>query len=412
MQREHFEFEQTLDEDRPSSGKAASSTTDEGLRRSFVTRNYRLRTSPMVEYEFVAGRKGAAAETLGAGLDSDDKELPRRQFLSSETLLATAVERMQLHGRKISKEEFAAIGLRREEVIALRLYTGPCYQLYNAALRKAAIAGGKGEGGEQTSAEGVPFVTTVHLINSGLLKLSKLQQCVVVYRGIGGVTLPEVFREPNKDGAKGGVEFGFMSCSTKRDVALGYAAGKECGGTLLKMKMGMFHKGAQLNWLSQYPEEEEILFPPLTGIEVTGDPRVTGAEGAATVELFPVQLTTNLQSMEIEKLLALRKLHHMQTLSIFRSELHQRKVPPSLMQGFALHQKTMAARDGSWFNNDVNFSDAVNRAIQVLRHLPRCIFAFLKNKLYRFACNPHRKKKRSCLPSIPRSKKLSTLSGK
>ena len=32
--------------------------------------------------------------------------------------------------------------------------------------------------------------------------------------------------------------------------------------------MGMFHKGAQLDWLSQYPDEAEFLYPPLTGIEV------------------------------------------------------------------------------------------------------------------------------------------------
>ena len=32
--------------------------------------------------------------------------------------------------------------------------------------------------------------------------------------------------------------------------------------------MGMFHKGAQLDWLSQYPDEAEFLYSPLTGIEV------------------------------------------------------------------------------------------------------------------------------------------------
>ena len=31
-------------------------------------------------------------------------------------------------------------------------------------------------------------------------------------------------------------------------------------------QMGMVDRGAQLDWLSQYPDEKEILLPPLTGL--------------------------------------------------------------------------------------------------------------------------------------------------
>ena len=32
--------------------------------------------------------------------------------------------------------------------------------------------------------------------------------------------------------------------------------------------MGMVDRGASLDWLSQYPHEREILWPPLTALEV------------------------------------------------------------------------------------------------------------------------------------------------
>ena len=32
--------------------------------------------------------------------------------------------------------------------------------------------------------------------------------------------------------------------------------------------MGMVDRGAELSWMSQYPHEEEVLFAPLTGIDV------------------------------------------------------------------------------------------------------------------------------------------------
>ena len=44
--------------------------------------------------------------------------------------------------------------------------------------------------------------------------------------------------------------------------------------------MGMVDRGADLSWLSQYPGEKEVLFAPLTGMEVIGEPRVENGTGA------------------------------------------------------------------------------------------------------------------------------------
>ena len=56
------------------------------------------------------------------------------------------------------------------------------------------------------------------------------------------------------DGFRGGVEYGFMSTTSKREVAAEYARGGH--GLIFEIYMGMVDKGADLHWLSQYPHEQ------------------------------------------------------------------------------------------------------------------------------------------------------------
>ena len=72
------------------------------------------------------------------------------------------------------------------------------------------------------------------------------------------------------------------------------------------MKLGMIDRGAQLEWLSQYPHEREILLPPLTAMEVVEiEDFVDG--GAFQIRKLHVRLNTNMVSMTIENLLSTRK---------------------------------------------------------------------------------------------------------
>ena len=80
-----------------------------------------------------------------------------------------------------------------------------------------------------------------------------------------------------------------MSTTTSREVAFGYATSRP-HSTVLEINMGMVDRGADIGWLSQYPHEEEILFGPLTGVEVQGT-RVEGhtilVEAAPSVNTQP-----------------------------------------------------------------------------------------------------------------------------
>ena len=69
--------------------------------------------------------------------------------------------------------------------------------------------------------------------------------------------------------------------------------------------MGMVDRGAPVQWCSQFPEEAEILFAPLTGCEVVGMPKVE--KSVIVVEL---RLNCNLHDLTIEQILAkMQKVH-------------------------------------------------------------------------------------------------------
>ena len=102
-----------------------------------------------------------------------------------------------------------------------------------------------------------------------------------MYRGVSGGYLPERVLSKNEHGVRGGIERGFMSTSTSREVALGYMEQRVgMPRMLFQIRMGMIDRGADLQLLSQFAAEKEILFAPLTGLEVVEKPRVPHAQSA------------------------------------------------------------------------------------------------------------------------------------
>ena len=98
------------------------------------------------------------------------------------------------------------------------------------------------------------YTTTLHAINSSIVKLSKLTYAAKVYRGVNGRVLPTEFFEANEYGVRGGIEAAFMSTTTDREVAVGYAKGdgdNAKAGFLFEIQQGMVDRGAELQWLSQ-----------------------------------------------------------------------------------------------------------------------------------------------------------------
>ena len=146
------------------------------------------------------------------------------------------------------------------------------------------------------------YTTTLHAINSAIVKLGKLTVATKVYRGIAGMKLPDEFWQANDYDVKGGVEPAFMSTTLEENVAMGYAAGDGSKmGIVLEIRQGMVNRGANISWLSQYPHEQEILFGPLTGIEVLR----TRIEGSVVV--IECDFNINLTALTLEEVLGKRR---------------------------------------------------------------------------------------------------------
>ena len=170
-----------------------------------------------------------------------------------------------------SADIIAKAKLREFELRPLVLYTGPMYLVYNARLR-----GFPKHISEML--EGNRYETTIFCIISGLIKLSKVSPIPAnrrLYRGLGGMKLPESFWKQRKGEFQGGVELGLLSTTANRDIALQYSgAGDGKLATIFEVEIGSVDVGGLLGFLSQYPGEEEYLVGPYACLEVMGRPRV------------------------------------------------------------------------------------------------------------------------------------------
>lgn len=242
-----------------------------------------------------------------------------------------------------------AAKLLREEVLSARLYTGPMYVIYNNRILRMGI---KGE-----------YVTTLHTINSAVLKLSKLQQMATVYRGVSGGVLPDSFFTPDENGSVGGVEAGFMSTTTERAVALEFAQRRTAGGRvrpsmLFHIKMGMVDKGASVEFLSQFPHEKEILMPPLTGLEVVAKPWIEG-----TTVVIDLRLNCNRSDLTIEQVIGKMKRSHLDLIDLMHEDLHHSGAPRRALLSLTGLRQESEARDAAEFNLAKNYRAATERAL-------------------------------------------------
>jgi Leucine-rich repeat (LRR) protein len=262
-------------------------------------------------------------------------------------------------------------GLLLEEVIVLRLYTGPMYVWYNNLLRYCGVEYNSSRPGapfddyKKTDTTEFPFRTTLHALNSAIIKLSRTQRAERVFRGAAGGVLPAEFWKPNEQNVRGGIELAFMSTTTDRDIALHYSGASNASdkpSIIFEMQMGMIDRGAPVQWCSQFPEEAEILFAPLTGCEVVGMPKVENS-----VIVVELRLNCNLHDLTIEQILAKMQKTHFDLLDIVRTDLTQLGFPQEAYKSFHEHKtklKSESREDPRWFNNAAHYLSATKEALQ------------------------------------------------
>ena len=164
--------------------------------------------------------------------------------------------------------------LTRDEVLAVRLYSGPAFQPLNSFLRQISTLNGAARSA-LVSHPGLTFAATVGHVCSAIRKLAAVatpeEAKASVFRGVRGA-LPKGFFEPDAHGAVLAVEMGFMSCSKRRATPIEYMMGDGDNVLWQLLQSGEddagFHSGADISMLSQFAGEEEVLFPPITMLVV------------------------------------------------------------------------------------------------------------------------------------------------
>jgi hypothetical protein len=165
--------------------------------------------------------------------------------------------------------------LEAYHVAGLRIYSTAAYKSINTKLRKRI----------NDKSEKYPFPITVLAIKEAIMKLRVValddrgtSTGLDLYRGMRDMKAADDF------GEKGGCELAPMSTTTDLMVALEYS--KSEFPFILKVRSSGFHdRGADISWLSAFPGEKEVLFPPLTYLKPTGRAEVVGQ--CTVVEVTP-----------------------------------------------------------------------------------------------------------------------------
>ena len=270
---------------------------------------------------------------------------------------AAFAQALQAHNLKL--RDHGSDPLRDDEFLCARLYTGPTYVKYTTALR-GSHASSHAHFVRQVIElnKSNLYTTTIHAINSAVVKLSKLTVARAVYRGVANTTLASDMWLCNSHRVRGGVELAFQSATESREVAFNYARHRGAGKAAMvyEVAQGLINRGASLQWLSQYPHEKEVLFPPLSSVEILG----TRVEG--TVLVLRVQLCINLTNQTIEQTIARMQHSHVQIIEGMLQDF--REAPPRALEPLLALRHEAERRDAAWFNESDNFIQATSAVLR------------------------------------------------
>ena len=182
----------------------------------YTTGNYGIKTKPIVEWYAVVDPAGGLvllkldaypAETHGVDAEGKRRGPGLKPLADFQTVLDETNAKLVAKGGGESR-------LVMEELIAGRLYTGPMFEKYSLVARSSIDAAPQFMKDQvKASCKGNRYTTTIHLLNSLIIKLSKLTKATTVYRGVARGVLPKCFWEENKEGVRGGIEAGAVATS-------------------------------------------------------------------------------------------------------------------------------------------------------------------------------------------------------
>ena len=172
------------------------------------------------------------------------------------------------------------------------------------------------------------FSTTIFVLVSAVQRIARalrLPDGLTVYRGLGGLTeLPQGFSEPDPSGCLGFAEWGFMSTTADKGVALQYSGAREGRprATVLVITCGAVDRGACIREFSQYPSEIEYLWLPCSFVQPSGS-RYLEVSALGVVTMVPVRVNANLKTMTVDEILGQKKAMHLASFRYLQDELRR-----------------------------------------------------------------------------------------
>ena len=107
------------------------------------------------------------------------------------------------------------------------------------------------------------YTTTIYVLASAVISISretKLRLGMKLYRGLGGdKTFPPHFYQSDEKGRRGMLEWGFMSTTADKAIAIQYS-GVQQGKpfpTIIEISTATVDRGADISCFSQYPGEKD-----------------------------------------------------------------------------------------------------------------------------------------------------------
>lgn len=175
------------------------------------------------------------------------------------------------------------------------------FQIYNSMLRQSPM-----EVYEEFKQAGNRFASTLFAMVSAVVKLSRVETLkpgTKLYRGMGGAfQLPDSFYSPDEFGGRCYVDNGFGSCTEDFELALQYSGVKDEKKpfpSVMVLEWGAIDRPCVMSEVSQcdmssvpqhllvpvvlmncrYPGERELLWPPFSVVQPSGDSWVEIAPG-------------------------------------------------------------------------------------------------------------------------------------
>jgi hypothetical protein len=354
----------------------AEHTVRGGHWHQFVTPNYKLETTAKDEWLYVAGDEN------GTRME------PPSSYLGHGRIIRSIDELMEIQLAKDAK-------LLREEMIAIVMYTGPAFVLYNAVLRRFPE-----DIYTVFKDHGNLFPTTIFVLVSAINKLSRCMDIppgTLLYRGLGGVLdFPERFYHPDPacatPNALGFLEFGFMSTTAEKSIAVQYSGLKEGRpkACIMQIRPNSVDRGAEISVFSQYPLEREFLFVPYSFVQGEGASRTEIVDGGGVLTIVPVRININLKTETVEELTRKKKNMHETAFKNVIEEskqwMHDQKYrcKTKLMnrweQTNQSHQTSLLSQQSKEHSRKAMMSHGLSRKIQE-RKIDRDIDTFIEETL-------------------------------